>query len=486
MKTNRFSRLKGFSRLGWNTIKRRLSNPDMFKRTQNKLTLQYSAVLMAFLILFIASVYILLYFLLITEQKKDLSSWISASAYQLHESMEHTGEYSFAENIQSSYTYGSSETLSIVKTADGEQICGSETSGELCSSLTAAAAGWQPNGDKVSFKKVNLQLPELKGHRHGEWEESPDSISVSPSSDRHDTLMLIAAQDIYDNGTYIGTLYVGKDVSSQYSLFRLLFLVLIAIAVLFCGLAVFLSRKMSVRAMIPIRAAYTRQREFVADASHELRTPLSVIQASIDTLEMEDSLESDPFAHKVLGHMKEESKRMTSLLGSMLTLARSDDDTLRLNRAPAELEAVAGQTVDSLVPLAKAKSIRLGLETPDSCNACVDSDRIKQLMLILLDNALKYTPEGGEVTLSLKVREDKRMLFISVTDNGIGIPAEEQQRIFERFYRVDKSRTRELGGHGLGLSIARWITEAHGGQLSVASATGQGSTFTAAIPLVTA
>ncbi|GGA44950.1 sensor histidine kinase [Paenibacillus physcomitrellae] len=483
----------------WAILKQHLLHGDVFKRTQNKLTLQYSTVLIAFLILFVSAVYALLYFLLITEQKNELSSWIDDKTHLFHESMEHTGNYSFAENLESGYASVSAQTISYLVTTNGQQIFGSNASPELCQSIAASVSGWKPEGENIRYKTLFLEESErrLAERKHGERDFDFDSTarpgysgsdpsgsdSASDPGRTHDVRMLLAVKNIYDNSTLLGTLYVGKDVTSQYALFRLLFMVLVVIAFLFCGLAVFLSRKMSVRAMVPIRTAYMRQKEFVADASHELRTPLSIIQASIDTLEMDEELEQDTFNRKVLGHMKEEAKRMTKLLGGMLTLARSDSEATQLNLQSVDLSEVARLTIEAFLPLVNIKSIMLDLEIPESCVVQADGERLKQLMIILLDNALKYTPDGGKVKLSIVVREEKRRtLHLSVKDTGIGIPVEEQQKVFDRFYRVDKSRTRDLGGHGLGLSIAKWITEAHGGRLDVESVPGQGSTFTVSLP----
>jgi signal transduction histidine kinase len=126
----------------------------------------------------------------------------------------------------------------------------------------------------------------------------------------------------------------------------------------------------------------------------------------------------------------------------------------------------------------------MDFHSPESVIITADADKLTQLLYILLDNAIKYTPDGGEVALSLAVEpfKQQRMLTISVKDTGIGIPPESLDRIFDRFYRVDKARSRQQGGHGLGLSIAKWIVDAHGGNIRVQSEVGKGSEFIVKIP----
>jgi signal transduction histidine kinase len=137
--------------------------------------------------------------------------------------------------------------------------------------------------------------------------------------------------------------------------------------------------------------------------------------------------------------------------------------------------------LESVSPLAASKQIALEMHAPDKLTATGDPQRLSQLLYILLDNAIKYTANGGEVRLTLSKEESQ--LCLQVQDTGIGIKPEDQDHIFERFYRADKSRSRQMGGHGLGLSIAKWIVETHGGTIQLASEIGKGSTFTIRIPI---
>lgn len=219
---------------------------------------------------------------------------------------------------------------------------------------------------------------------------------------------------------------------------------------------------------------FTAQRRFVADVSHELRTPLTVIRGNVDIIRRygvdDDSLDA----------IQGESKRMTRMVGDLLLLAQADAGELPLVTQNLELDTLLLEVFEQtklLVPEGGAK-VTLGRFEPVRVHA--DPDRLKQLLLNLAGNAIKYTPPEGSVTLS--VWPDGPEALISVADTGEGIPAEDLPHIFERFYRVDKARARKQGGAGLGLSIAYWIAEAHGGRLSVKSTVGKGTTFTVSLP----
>jgi signal transduction histidine kinase len=296
---------------------------------------------------------------------------------------------------------------------------------------------------------------------------------------------MIASHSIYYKGQFIGQLYIGKDISFVYQLFHWLLMILVALGIVFFGVATFMSVVMSKRAMIPISGAFSRQREFVADASHELRTPLSVLLSSIDAMEMtiepaKEEEGQENFVGKLLSNMRQEVKRMTNLVSDLLTLARSDSNTIETKTETFDFRPHADKALESVSPLAASKQISLNLDAPATLMATGDPQRLSQLLYILLDNAIKYTPNGGEVRLSLS--DEARQLCIKVQDTGIGIKQEDQDHIFERFYRADKSRSRQMGGHGLGLSITKWIVGTHGGSIQLVSEVGKGSTFVIRIP----
>lgn len=227
-----------------------------------------------------------------------------------------------------------------------------------------------------------------------------------------------------------------------------------------------------------IELLFRLQQRFTADVSHELRTPLTTIRGYLDLLARAE-LDGDPAERaQVLRIAQEEVERMSRLVADLLLLAQADSG-VKLDKIPVELDTLLLDVYRQERPLAGEVQFRLGAE--DQAVVMGDPDRLKQLLLNLVDNALKYTPPGGQVTLGLSRAEG--WAAVAVMDTGLGIPAEDLPRLFDRFYRVDKSRSRPQGGTGLGLSIARWIAEAHGGSIEVQSEVGKGSTFTVRLPL---
>lgn len=233
------------------------------------------------------------------------------------------------------------------------------------------------------------------------------------------------------------------------------------------------------RALIPIKKSWDRQKSFVADASHELRSPLAVIETNLELVlgNGEETVESQK---KWLGNILTENRRMSKLVSDLLFLARADSNQQMFEKRFFPLEDVLMEAVLSLQPLASKKSIVLEADIKPACEFFGDEARIKQLIVILVDNAIKYTQQNGLVQVSLNLHESQ--IEIIVADNGEGIAKEHLDKIFERFYRVDKARSRESGGTGLGLSIADWIVKGHHGTITVASTPGKGTTFKVSLP----
>jgi two-component system, OmpR family, sensor kinase len=219
---------------------------------------------------------------------------------------------------------------------------------------------------------------------------------------------------------------------------------------------------------------FQTQQRLLADVSHELRTPLTAIRGNIDL--MQHFGEADPDS---LAAMQSDIERMSRLVGDLLLLARADSGAIPLELKPVELDNVLFDVYRQAEQL--ARSVEVKLSAVDQVCVWGDVDRLKQLVLNLVDNSLKYTPAGGKVTISLE--KNSNWARITVSDTGIGIPPEHVPHIFERFYRVDKARNRVQGGSGLGLSIARWIAQAHGGNIGVTSEVGQGTSFTISLPV---
>lgn len=225
-------------------------------------------------------------------------------------------------------------------------------------------------------------------------------------------------------------------------------------------------------------AAYAAQQRFVADASHELRAPLTAILGNANLIERQPNMSPEERT-EALAQIGREARRMSRLASDLLALARADaGQTLEFR--PVELDRLLLEVFHEAKVL--AEGVKLTIRDIDQAAVQGDADRLNQLLLILVDNALKYTPPGGEVALSLT--RGGGLAVLKVADTGIGIAPEDLPHIFERFYRADKARARDQAGTGLGLSIARWIIERHGGQIEVDSAPGRGTIFTVKLPLV--
>ncbi len=290
---------------------------------------------------------------------------------------------------------------------------------------------------------------------------------------------------IRENGIVYGTIYVGKDIADLYRILQKLASYMVVITLLFLGLTAVLGFIMAGRSLEPIKKTYEKQREFLADASHELRTPLSILLTSVESIQSDAANRLTHFSGQVLADMKDEIKKMSKIVNDLITLARSDTAVLNLFREHFELQPVAEQVIRTIYPLAQRKNIDLQLTLPAPLTVYADRERLAQLLLILVDNAVKYTPEGGRVQLTIRRFEGRNGsgVEIVVLDNGSGIADAEQDLIFERFYRADKARSRSIGGSGLGLPIAKWIVEQHGGSIKVVSKLGAGSQFVVVLPL---
>ncbi len=240
----------------------------------------------------------------------------------------------------------------------------------------------------------------------------------------------------------------------------------------------FISLYLANRAIVPIKRAWDKQKAFVADASHELRTPLAVVYTNLE-LVLGNVDETVGSQSKWLGNIQSEVQRMSKLVGDLLFLARTDaDEPIAMNVFP--LSDAVNQAVIPFVPFAAAKGVELIAVIEPDVVFYGNEGRIKQLMAILIDNAVKHTAGGGKVEIRLATGTNA--LEIAVSDTGEGIPKEHFDRIFERFYRVDQSRSREHGGTGLGLSIADSIIKEHRGAISVSSSVGKGATFNISFP----
>ena len=225
-------------------------------------------------------------------------------------------------------------------------------------------------------------------------------------------------------------------------------------------------------------AAQKMRSDFIGNVSHELRTPLSAMKLMLETVLVSDD---DAEARTLfLPQVQDEVERMIRLVEDLLELARSESGTVPLRRERFDLGDVASATVNTFAQRADALGVELDLEAPEAVAVDADRGNLTQVAVNLVDNALRHTPSGGSVTVD--VRRDGGDAVLRVCDTGVGIPFADLPRVFERFYVVDRSRSREHAGTGLGLAIAKHLVEAHGGSLVAESVYGQGATFTMRIP----
>ena len=356
--------------------------------------------------------------------------------------------------------------------------------------LTLEDAGYKSTNDRLffyvfnqdgrlsNFARASFHIEPFILDVVSNWQAQEGEVSVFGRKNEREqmTRIMMTAKTVVNDDGSVQTVYVGKDVTAMYNGLQKSTYAMVVLGIVALLLATVLGHILSGRAMVPLREACEKQRQFAADASHELRTPLAVVMASADLLENDPSITS-PFLKQVIADVRDEVKKMTRLVSDLLLVARSDNKALKLKLQKFDAAELLSQTARLMQPLADKKHIALDIRNCDAHVIQADEQKIKQLMLILVDNAVKYTPDGGEVHVGFEKAPQGRVRFF-VQDTGIGIAKEDQRRIFDRFYRVDKARSREMGGNGLGLSIAQEIVNLHQGSIEVTSTLGKGTRFT--------
>lgn len=277
--------------------------------------------------------------------------------------------------------------------------------------------------------------------------------------------------------TQEGMYIIFRSFSHEESILRVLVLILSVVGCVCIVLSFIGTLILSKKALEPVQEAWQQQKDFLADVSHELRTPLAVIQTNLELVE-DNETETVKSQEKWLTNIKEETAYMTQMVASLLFLARADAHQQFMTIKEFSLDEAVFMTTEQFQPMARQRKITLVAELIDSVDFSGDEMRIKQVLGILLDNGLRHTPQGGSIRV--KLEKNSQEIVLKVMDTGEGIAAEHLEKIFERFYQVDKARRK--GGAGLGLSIAKWIVENHQGSMGVKSQVGQGTTFIMRFP----
>ena len=419
---------------------------NVFQQSRRQLTLYYSLIMAAFLVVLIFFVHQSMEWSMESEQARELVETAGRIAGGQEYLLQHPELLEDAED----WRMGESDRLFFYV--------------------------FDTAGEPVNFSRASTQLEPFVMDIISAWDKEPGEVAVvSDQGKRRHVRVMMTAQPMMEDGEQIAVVYVGKDVTAMYNGLQKATYSLAALAVLALAVAAGVGHFLAGKAIVPLIEAYEKQRQFAADASHELRTPLSVVMASADLLENDPSITS-PFLKQVIADVRDEVKKMTKLVSDLLFVARSDNQALKVKRSKVDLAAFADQTIRLMQPLADKKKISLLREGEESLTAKLDEQKMKQLLLILVDNAVKYTLESGKVTVRILAPAAGK-IRIEVEDTGIGISKEDKEKIFDRFFRVDKARSREMGGNGLGLAIAQEIVSLHGGKINVESELGKGTKF---------
>jgi signal transduction histidine kinase len=279
----------------------------------------------------------------------------------------------------------------------------------------------------------------------------------------------------------LGVVQVGRSIAEQRDTLRLLRTLLTGTGAVALVVAAVGGLLLANRALQPARLAFARQQEFVADAAHELRTPLTLLRADAEVL-LRGRDRLSPEDADLLDDIVAEVEHVSDLTSDLLLLVRLDAGQLPLEREVVDLAEVAEAVAGRFEPLAAEKGVRVSVAPAEPALVMADRRRVEQVAMILLDNAIKYANRDDAIAVSATHQDGTAQL--AVTDTGPGIPEEHLARLGQRFYRVDKARSRELGGAGLGLAIARSIATVHGGALEIASQPGKGTSVTLSLPAV--
>lgn len=420
----------------------------MFDKLKKRLTLIYTGIF-SLIMVFVVAVTVAIGCISVLRTEKDM---LIADIYDEWREWIGSGELPVDPALVKK-----GEMMSLMYDADGNIIIDQMTDSPYAAALTAIRASWPEPENETEL----LYFRDKKGTLH---------------------FFLAGGCTFWENGQIQARLYTFLNLEDYYDMavdgMYFLFLLCAVCIMLAAGGGYYMAAKN----IKPLEILFAREHEFAADASHELRTPLTVLSLGVESLQNDDESKLSGFAQEVLRDMQHETKYMSRLIEALLTLARGDEENMPLARAKVDLTEVAVKVCNKMRPLAAKKGLGLEYAAGDAPQVFIlgDKNKMEQLLIIFIDNAIKYSESG---TITVTVDADSMHAVIKVMDEGIGISESDAQKIFERFYRVDKARSRAAGGFGLGLNIARIIVVRHGGTVSVKPRSPHGSIFTVRLPL---
>lgn len=420
----------------------------MFDKLKKRLTLIYTGIF-SLIMVFVVAVTVAIGCISVLRTEKDM---LIADIYDEWREWIGSGELPVDPALVKK-----GEMMSLMYDADGNIIIDQMTDSPYAAALTAIRASWPEPENETEL----LYFRDKNGTLH---------------------FFLAGGCTFWENGQIQARLYTFLNLEDYYDMavdgMYFLFLLCAVCIMLAAGGGYYMAAKN----IKPLEILFAREHEFAADASHELRTPLTVLRLGVESLQNDDESKLSGFAQEVLRDMQHETKYMSRLIEALLTLARGDEENTPLARAKVDLTEVAVKVCNKMRPLAAKKGLGLEYAAGDAPQVFIlgDKNKMEQLLIIFIDNAIKYSESG---TITVTVDADSMHAVIKVMDEGIGISESDAQKIFERFYRVDKARSRAAGGFGLGLNIARIIVVRHGGTVSVKPRSPHGSIFTVRLPL---
>lgn len=420
----------------------------MFDKLKKRLTLIYTGIF-SLIMVFVVAVTVAIGCISVLRTEKDM---LIADIYDEWREWIGSGELPVDPALVKK-----GEMMSLMYDADGNIIIDQMTDSPYAAALTAIRASWPEPENETEL----LYFRDKNGTLH---------------------FFLAGGCTFWENGQIQARLYTFLNLEDYYDMavdgMYFLFLLCAVCIMLAAGGGYYMAAKN----IKPLEILFAREHEFAADASHELRTPLTVLSLGVESLQNDDESRLSGFAQEVLRDMQHETKYMSRLIEALLTLARGDEENTPLARAKVDLTEVAVKVCNKMRPLAAQKGLGLEYAAGDAPQVFIlgDKNKMEQLLIIFIDNAIKYSESG---TITVTVEADSMHAVIKVMDEGIGISESDAQKIFERFYRVDKARSRASGGFGLGLNIARIIVVRHGGTVSVKPRSPHGSIFTVRLPL---